>query len=401
LGGERHPQSRHKSTEAEGVNVMPGPQGLLSQLAPVEPRHWVGVVKNKPHQASSGVISGGPYQLAIVEFDDQGRCYDRRQMDAVQSRLSSYTTDAIILTFVHGWKHDARTDDENLTTFLQVLGETARYESGQNTPPRPVLGVFVAWRGMSLYDRLGWSENVTFWDRQDAGRRVASGSVRELFGRLRRYRDTRRSLGGSPALMIVGHSFGGMIVYAALAQSLIEAAATPAGAITPRFADLVLLVNPAIEGARYLPVHDLVKSGANQNQAQGILQPPVFVCATARNDWATGLAFPFGNSWSLLLESYLGREERQAMIHTIGHLPWMTTHLLSGGASAGDYSLKRRPNVPAARGLFWVVRAEPAVINGHNGISKEPFLHFVADLVFSHVAHSQGKAGPTSGLGLH
>ena len=44
--------------------------------------------------------------------------------------------------------------------------------------------------------------------------------------------------------MIVGHSFGGMIVFSALAQSLIEAASAPVGRLTPGFADLVLLVNP-------------------------------------------------------------------------------------------------------------------------------------------------------------
>jgi alpha-beta hydrolase superfamily lysophospholipase len=67
---------------------------------------------------------------------------------------------------------------------------------------------------------------------------VAIGSVRELFGRLRRYRNRRRKDGGSPLLVIVGHSFGGMIVYSALAQSLIQAASAPVGSMTPEFADL-------------------------------------------------------------------------------------------------------------------------------------------------------------------
>jgi hypothetical protein len=32
--------------------------------------------------------------------------------------------------------------------------------------------------------------------------------------------------------------------------------------VTPEFADLVLLVNPAIEGARFLPIYDLVTGAA-------------------------------------------------------------------------------------------------------------------------------------------
>ena len=44
--------------------------------------------------------------------------------------------------------------------------------------------------------------------------------------------------------------------------------------MTPEFADLVLLVNPAIEGARYIPIYDLVTSaglsGAHDEAASGL-----------------------------------------------------------------------------------------------------------------------------------
>ena len=38
-------------------------------------------------------MTGAPYELAIVEFDDQGRCYDRGQMDAVADRLEALAPD--------------------------------------------------------------------------------------------------------------------------------------------------------------------------------------------------------------------------------------------------------------------------------------------------------------------
>ena len=37
---------------------------------------------------------------------------------------------------------------------------------------------------------------------------------------------------------------------------------------------------------------------------------------------------------------------------------------------------------------YWVVSAAPTVINGHNGIFQEPFLKFVAEIVFTHVSRS-------------
>ena len=205
---------------------------------------------------------------------------------------------------------------------------------------------------MSFYDQFGILDNLTFWDRQEAGRRVAVGSVRELFGRFRHYRNRRKDAGGAPLLVIVGHSFGGMIVYSALAQSLIEAATATTSVVSPRFADLVLLVNPAVEAARYLPIYDLVQ--VRMSQKMGTDQPPVFVCATAANDWATGLAFPFGNACSLVTERYRGWQERQAMVNTIGHLQWMKTHDLVGPRPAPAISSIRsvRPRTGALSGSF-------------------------------------------------
>ena len=364
------------------------------QLAPAKPRHFIGVAPNAAHQAPRGLFTMKSHELAIVEFDDQGRCYDRRQMDAVAGRLADLAErDVIIVVFVHGWKYDARTDDSNLSAFEHVLDQTVRQEADHTAgegAARPVLGVFVGWRGLSIYDRFGIIDNVTFWDRQQAGQRVAVGSVRELFGRFRHYRNHRKDAGGAPLVVIVGHSFGGMIVYSALAQSLIEAASTTREEVTSRFADLVLLVNPAFEAARYLPIYDLVRE--RRNQKVGTDQPPVFVCATARNDWATGLAFPIGSVLSYLTERWRGVQERQAMVNTIGHLPWLKTHDLAGG---GDSKFALTEVTPEAkRNPFWVVQAAPTVINGHDGIFLAPFLEFVAYLVFQHVEYSRSGGAP-------
>jgi len=364
-------------------------------LAPIEPKSLIGNVRNVAHQAPNWLFHFPTYDLAIVEFDDQGCCHDRTQMLGLAKYISDLhddAKDAIIIVFIHGWKHDARSDDDNVAHFRHVLEQAVYYEDEQaknQAPPqapRPVLGVFVGWRGMSLYDdRFHVLENVTFWDRQQTGRRVATGSVRELFGYLHQYRKSRKDRGGRPLFVVVGHSFGGMIVYSALAQSLIEAAAAPFARVVPSFADLVLLINPAIEGARYLPVQALVEE--RQNSQDAVLQPPVFVCATAKNDWATGLAFPCGNALSLLTEKWKDWHERQAILHTIGHISWMKTHDLSADFGAGGAtSYKLSPPAPGkmSETPFWVVQATPDVINGHGGIFKPRFLTFLADLVFAH-----------------
>jgi pimeloyl-ACP methyl ester carboxylesterase len=360
---------------------MPAPQ----------PRWPIGRVPNVMHQPADSVFNYDDFTLAIVEFDDQGRCYDRNQMQALACKLRELSvSDAVILVFVHGWKHNGRSGDDNLKRFLEVVERIAKEEKKTRTPV-PVLAIYVAWRGLSLY---GFGiENLTFWGRKQAGLLVAMGAPRELFGRVRRFRDARLQAGGAPLVVIVGHSFGGMIVYAALAQSLIEAAAMDSNVLVPSIADLVLLVNPAFEAARYLPIHDLVKERGEGGFARN--QRPVFVSVTAHNDWATGIAFPVGMAIARLSENTLGPEERQALIGTMGHLAWMHTHELSlpddvslHGSSelVGKFGSAQLRRIRfSEHNPFWVVRATPGVVNGHTGIWKKPFVDFVQSLVLSHV----------------
>ena len=390
---------------------VPQPNDGLKGLAPVEPRKPAGTMPNAQHQTFHGFMTGAPYELAIVEFDDQGRCYDRGQMDAVAQRLEALAPedappgqDVILVAFVHGWQHDARSDDPNLSAFRVLLNKTVDYEKSATAPgaePRPVLGVFIGWRGLSEFGIGDAIANATFWERQAAGQRVAVGSVRELFGRLRHYRNRRRKRGGNPLLVIVGHSFGGMIVYSALAQSLIQAASAPVGRMTPEFADLVLLVNPAIEGARYIPIYDLVTSAAFKQRTTK--QLPVFICAQANNDFPVGMVFPIGNAGHALDEATIGDLEKECVTHALGFVPSFRTHALAG--PAGNEPFVLAPPGTAQADPFWVVGAAKEVIDGHGGIWQAPFLLFIASLVFQHVQTSkQGPGGvatvaPSEGAG--
>jgi len=378
----------------------------LQGLAPVEPRKPAGLMPNSQHQTFHGFMKGAPYELAIVEFDDEGRCYDRGQMDAVAERLEALAPydpptagqDVILVVFVHGWQHDARSDDDNLTHFRALLRQTAEYEKAATAPgakPRPVMGVFVGWRGLSDYGLGDAVADATFWGRQAAGQRVAVGSVRELFGRLRHYRNRQQKRGGNPLLVIVGHSFGGMIVFSALAQSLIQAASAPVGWMTPEFADLVLLVNPAIEAARYIPIYDLVTSAAFK--ARTTKQLPVFICAQAENDMPVGIVFPLGNAPHAITEATIGELEQWCVRHALGFVPDFRTHKLAGPTADKPFVLDPPDTLQA--NPFWVVGAAKEVIDGHGGIWQAPFLQFIASLVFKHVDASKegGAAAPTAG----
>lgn len=350
---------------------MTAQTALPPGLAPNRQLWPIGVTPNEAYQPAQ-IFDGLNFKLSVVEFDDQGRCQNRDQMAVLADHLAALESqDAVIVVFVHGWRHDGRSQDDNLHHFCEVLQSVAAQE-GDSVP---VFGIFVAWRGLSLYG-FDFLEEATFWDRKQAGLRVGMGAPRELFGRLHQYRRARlKQPGAAPLVVIIGHSLGGMIVYTALAQSLIEAAGTRSGHIVPSFADLVLLVNPAFEGVRYLPIHDLIKTRDDASFTAN--QLPVFVSVTAENDLATGLAFPAGMAIALLQERTKGRDERQALIRTMGHLPWMRTHSLAlrkaGDAQAPAFRSYANNVVLkkvrfADRNPFWVVSATKDIIDGHNEI---------------------------------
>ena len=124
--------------------------------------------------------------------------------------------------------------------------------------------------------------------------------------------------------MIVGHSFGGMIVYSALAQSLIQAASAPAGKVTPGIRrSACCSVNPAIEGARFLPIYDLVTGAAFK--ARTTKQLPIFICAQADNDQPVGMVFPLGNAGHAIDEATIGDLEKECVTHALGFVPSFRT----------------------------------------------------------------------------
>ncbi|NTG91016.1 hypothetical protein [Agrobacterium rhizogenes] len=337
--------------------------------------------------------AGEQFLLAFAGFDDQGEAFAERndQVIAIRSELDQLLAsnqDAIIVAFVHGWRHNADAIDPDLYHVKGLLAQIANKEAQARTeerPARPVYGIFINWRGLSFYGNA-LAEVLTFWGRQGAARRISNGSVRELFALLRRYRTARLDADGAPMLVIAGHSFGGLIVYSALEQSLVDAASLGADHVIPSFADLVLLINPAFEASRYLPIYRLSKILASGKSAQA----PVFVCACADNDMATGIAFPIGNWFSAIKQSTRTAMQRLCRNRTIGHVDPFRTHTLTAGGGTFKLDLpdSRLPNP------FWIVRADKAVIDGHSGIWKPEFLRFLASLLWVKAQTSTGGKDP-------
>jgi hypothetical protein len=107
--------------------------------------------------AASSVERHDGFTVGIVELDDQGRFWDRRQLRALEAEVLGQEggpeDPGVVLTvFVHGWRHDARVCDAN------VALDDGRQLLAASAPPTSVPdGPDSGWIGQPCepYRRLG------------------------------------------------------------------------------------------------------------------------------------------------------------------------------------------------------------------------------------------------------
>ena len=451
--------------------------------------------------------SSTSYTLHFVEFDDEGAPHEGAILGAkidpspddkptsqinaalrqIREVLSDSTQCVQLVVFTHGWQNNAAYDNGNVVSFREFLKRVAQVDSlgpvdssacfgARKLAPtgcvaaaakpcvaarlavhRNVIGIYVGWRGQTLT----WPvvEYATFWDRKAAAERVARGSIRELFGRLRDLAELSETGSvyadsGQPAprlrTYVIGHSFGADAVYQSLAQSLIDSLvaglddASGSPAVAPRFIDMVVLVNPAVEAQRFDPVFRAAKQrapvcdNASPQVCTAAYQAPLLAIFTSENDRATEIAFPIGRWFSTVLVHPTGEREGQAVRETVGwnddfvthHLevandcgsvnsqpyrdvgsvkaylasPWQlcttNTYVNLTGAQAYDASTgsgakafllsQGGGSLPGARynGPIWNVRVSQEMIDGHNGIWRADFADYLLTLFTDEVAHT-------------
>jgi hypothetical protein len=378
------------------------------------------------------------YLLGFIEFDDQGQVFEREQMDAVVKALNERAArqDLLIVVFVHGWKHSAAPGDGNIATFRQGLERLSELESRVSrqtgAEERQVVGVYLGWRGGSV--TLPGVKELTFWDRKNTAHKVGHGGVTEVLSRLELVRKTKdaTSDGGGRSrtrLVVIGHSFGGALVYSALSQILMSGfvdTVGPAGASTDvkGFGDLVVLINPAFEATRFAPLSDM----ANERPSYFSSQLPVIAVLTSEADDATKRAFPIGRWFSTFFEKHrkearrngvTGEEEmidqRRANITAVGHFAPYRTHDLratdeeaavtteppSAEASVERFfsvsnswerdapgseiefegSVLKRTSNSAGRNPYLVVGVSKELIRDHNDLDDPRIASFIRQLI--------------------
>jgi hypothetical protein len=239
-------------------------------------------------------VPGHNYRLSFVEFDDKGDFWDRGQLAIAASRIKHSPKPVLLVIFIHGWHHNAadRPDTTknpgDVQTFKCLLSQLAVSES---TREHLVHGVYLGWRGRLVQGPLDY---LSFLDRKSAATRIAGTPVTESIFEL--IRQARRRAPDASKTVVIGHSFGALVLEKAMAQavagSVLAQDAQSGGRTFNAPADLVLLVNSAAESIYAKELSDMFRGIRHRGHINS--NRPLFVSLTSETDTATSGWFRVG-----------------------------------------------------------------------------------------------------------
>ena len=240
------------------------------------------------------------FDITFIEFTQRGNLYSRENarkvMDYVDQQASR-ENGAAVFVFAHGWKHNSSANDSNVAQFKDFLSRAAENEV---VGKRKVIGVYLGWRGKT--STVPFLKETTYWARKSVAEEIGDGGATEVLSELHQIlvnkhsdSDLQQSMYKN-TFVVIGHSFGGALVLSALHDVLLHEMISATGgeraeqAIAcrkvSRFADGVILLNPAIEANRII----LLKEAASRCQFDE--QPTLLHVLSSDGDLATNVLFP-------------------------------------------------------------------------------------------------------------
>ncbi len=316
------------------ASVSSEPGQCLDEPAPA-PREAAPVANGKtkaPHEKGpvlhEQVTDKGTdykYSLAFVEFDDLGEMFTRRseickdrqgnQHDYTElgqtlteiARLNAGAegSDPVFVLFIHGWKNNASPSSGNVWGFRSALQSLAQDFQGK----RAIMGIYIGWRGAAT--NVPVVKEFSFWNRKDAATRIPGAHLTEAIRRI-----TMEAKSNHKAkLVVVGHSFGGLVMERTLTQAMVEMILEnkdDLSQVGSRMPDLTVLLNEAgaatesKEFLNFLHREQIKYADANGHNY------PLFLSLTSTGDWATHIIFPVGQflgKKSLNTRKYDGGDE--------------------------------------------------------------------------------------------
>ncbi len=292
------------------------------------------------------------YDLSYIEFDEKGDYWDRRQLGWTVQEIKkvAQTKDLVLVVYVHGWQNDASTlRGHDVGKFHCLLQHLADVDERKHR----FFGVYIGWRGKSVPGGDGVFQEksvpdliakaiffvpheLSFFGRKDAATRVAGLPVTEaIFQSVAAARNGTQVSGHRSRTILIGHSFGALVLEKAMAQALAAKVISEAGMFSAP-ADFVVLLNSAGESIYAKEMIDMLRRRDRSLKGSGTdeisAEHPLIVSITSKADSATGMIFPIGTSLSNALGLFRKYEwdekygdsshnvsQREYFTHTPGH----------------------------------------------------------------------------------
>ncbi|WP_419535600.1 hypothetical protein [Endozoicomonas sp.] len=157
-----------------------------------------GCVTNKGHRTDFGTIceyekrndcpasgftrqktENSEYHLGFIEFDDQGFIQGRDKKDIVMSQVrervklaSQSDKPVLLLTFIHGWHHNAEGNPEDRDIYR--FREELLAKAADAYADHEVIGIYLGWRGRVVRGPLDFA---TFWNRKRTAHEVGQNGM--------------------------------------------------------------------------------------------------------------------------------------------------------------------------------------------------------------------------------
>jgi hypothetical protein len=296
------------------------------------------------------------FDLLFVEFDQRGDFWDRDQLADGSRAIKVAATkgeQVLLIEYVHGWHNNALDDDpgRDVDRFRQLLSVIAQSKRVHELNYR-VMGAYIGWRGETFRNNsnpltypLWIPHTASFYPEKHIGTEVGSlPMVTEAIFWL--VHEARHNSPGARTILI-GHSFGAMVLENAIAQAIASSVAgTPyegkgassSDIYTP--ADLVLLLNSAADSMRAKGLEEMLSRMGSSASRYISADRPLIISVTSTGDDATGTFFPIGTSLSNMAKGFRSYDtlnfahlpspisQRYFVTHTPGHNDYLCSHVV-------------------------------------------------------------------------
>lgn len=260
----------------------------------------------------------GSFDRATLEYNNNGVPFNfkEKQKKAILQYLNDKKNKhkkVFVVVYVHGWHHNADSNDESYKAFDNVLIRHVNQLARLGIKDYRVFGIYVGWQG----ERLDNDLFITIGDRAETANRIGDGNFSED---LKEIADAR---GDADKMLVMGHSFGGRILTKAYIcpEYGTEHCPSKAPNLQPLGKNtLIVTINPAVDASAYRGVLSLPNSSAPQNTL------PTWINITAEEDSATEFWYPLAKQVGLLEEPNVANNRFEG--RTIGHHKDSQTHEL-------------------------------------------------------------------------